>query len=153
MATLPRWVPTVCSDLNLMTFRMWMQKQDQLVAEDHKDLFMIIHEDPPVPAFIRHLLDTDVYNIWPTIMVNGTKIHIPRRPCTKIGCERCGVKGGYKFHWLGPWTCAASVHPSINTANDARHVWQNCTKCKFCKIANNPTKNQASTNAADSDTD
>ena len=71
--------------------------QEPIEAVKNLDLYLIAHEDPPVPGFIRNLLDTDVYNIWPKVHVDGKSKLVPRRPCTQHGCMRCGVKGGYKF--------------------------------------------------------
>ena len=132
MAHLPRWSPTVCSDYNLAAFQQWIPKQDPVEAAKYLDLYVVAHEDPPVPALIRGLLDDDVYNIWPRVHVNGQEILLARRPCTLQDCARCGVRGGYKFQWLGPWTCQASVRPTVVTAQMARQTWMACTSCPAC---------------------
>ena len=93
MANLPRWSPTVCSDYNLAAFQQWLPKQDLVEAAKYLDLYVIAHEDPPVPALIRGLLDSDVYNIWLRVQFDGQEILLPRRPCTQQGCSRCGVRG------------------------------------------------------------
>ena len=133
MASLPRWCPVVCSDLNLSAFQSWMQQQNHHTAEQYMDLYLIVHEDPPLPEFIKNLISTDVYNIWPTVTIDNIKVHIPRRPCVEVGCARCGARGGYKFHWQGPWTCLASVQPTITTAAETRRVWMQCNKCANCR--------------------
>ena len=132
MANLPRWSPTVCSDYNLAAFQRWLPKQDPAEAAKYLDLYVIAHDDPPVPAFIRSLLDSDVYNIWPRVQVDGQDILLPRRPRAQQGCSRCGVQGGYKFQWLGPWTCQASIRPNVATAHSARQIWMACSSCTAC---------------------
>ena len=102
MAHLPRWNPKVCSDYNLAAFQQWLPMQDPDEAAKYLDLFIVEHEDPPVPAFIRGLLDSDVYHIQPRIRVHGNEILIPRRPCSQPQCDLCGLRGGYKFQWMGP---------------------------------------------------
>ena len=132
MAHLPRWSPTVCSDYNLAAFLQLLPKQDLMEAVKYLDLYVVVHDDPPVPALIRDLLDSDVYNIWPRVQLDSQEIPLPRRPCTQQDCELCGTRGGYKFHWLGPWTCQASIHPNVATAHSARQIWMACTSCPAC---------------------
>ena len=132
MANLPRWCSTVCSDYNLAAFQRWIPLQCPVEASKYLDLYLIAHDDPPVPYFIRNLLDTDVYNIWPKVYVDGHYISLPRRPCAQHGCSRCGVKGGYKFQWIGPWTCQTSISPNVTSAHDARQKWMACFSCPAC---------------------
>ena len=133
MAHLPRWNPKVCSDYNLAAFQQWLPMQDPDEAAKYLDLFIVEHEDPPVPAFIRGLLDSDVYHIQPRIRVHGNEILIPRRPCSQPQCDLCGLRGGYKFQWMGPWTCQASLQASAATADIARQIWMACTSCPACR--------------------
>ena len=132
MADLPRWSPTVCSDYNLAAFQQWLPQQAPDEAAKYLHLYLIAHDDPPVPALIRGLLDSDIYNIWPRVQFGGQEVLIPRRPCTQQGCSRCGIRGGYKFQWLGPWTFQAAIHPTVATAQIARQRWMACISCPAC---------------------
>ena len=133
MAHLPRWNPMVCSDYNLAAFQQWLPTQDPVEATKFLELFIVEHEDPPVPPFLPGLSKFDVHHLRPRFRVNGEEILIPRRPCRQPQCDACGVRGGYQFHWLGPWTCQASLRASPATADRARQIWMACTSCPACR--------------------
>ena len=133
MAHLPRWHPTVCSDYNLAAFQQWLPMQDPVEGTKYLDLFIVEHADPPAPPFLSGLSKYDVHHLRPKVRVDGEEILIPRRPCRQPQCDACGVRGGYQFQWLGPWTCQASLRASHVTADRARQIWMACTSCPACR--------------------
>ena len=52
------------------------------------------------------------------------RYQIPVLDCQDVGCARCdaGV-GGYKFDWVGPWTCKNGRGTDANTS---RRQWMAC---------------------------
>ena len=134
MAHWPRWNSKVCSDYNLAAFQQWLPTQDPVEASKYLDLYIIEHSDPPGHPFLSGTSAGKVHHIHPRLCVGGKEILIPRRPCCQPSCDACGVRGGYQFQWMGPWTCHASLQASPATADHARQIWLACDTCRACRI-------------------
>ena len=133
MAHLPRWSPKICSDFNLAAFQQWLHMQDPTEGAQYLDLFIIEHADPPPPPFLACLPTSHVHHLRPKVRFGGVEIPIPVRPCQQPQCAACGVRGGYQFQWLGPWTCQAALRASLVSADSARKEWMACSACPACR--------------------
>jgi hypothetical protein len=81
----------------------------------------------------RMLRDGALKDVGPVARLsNGHEMAIRRAACTVTNCPRCATAGGYKFQWLGPWTCKASMESA--SPHEARSVWRTCRACSFCSL-------------------
>ena len=66
--------------------------------------------------------------------------------CEESGCLRCDSgRGGYRFHWVGPWTCRRVVDAGSQDGARGRAIWLNCTDCEACS---GPARRRPAGNAA-----
>ncbi len=106
--------PYVPSPLNLPSFLYWWKHATTAEQESAVGIYLIYHHDglavPAEPIKLR-------FN-------TGGMYNIPWRRCGNVGCERCtSRRGGYKFDWVGPWTC-------INLQDDEHNYgrWMECDR-------------------------
>ena len=53
--------------------------------------------------------------------------------CEDTMCPRCTSEwGGYRFQWLGPWTCTECI--TTTTPQQARATWARCSTCPACTL-------------------
>ena len=64
---------------------------------------------------------------------DGSMITIESYACADPVCVRCeSESGGYRFQWLGPWTCEEIMN--TNSPQLARYTWMRCTTCPACTL-------------------
>jgi hypothetical protein len=57
----------------------------------------------------------------------------PSVQCQQINCARCfGGRGGFRFNWVGPWTCTKAVNNS-DRFEDVTREWIKCSSDKACQ--------------------
>lgn len=99
MADLPRWVDQddVDSQAMLNAFVRYHYETSLALQEKHGvsyqpiwegQLSAIMHRDHPCLA---------------GMFKGGMPMRIPMRPCQKLVCARCGVRGGFVFRWYSPY--------------------------------------------------
>jgi hypothetical protein len=118
-------------EINTWTTR-FLTKEQQRSVQSHstklKNYIQVLDKDtrdPPLPLWLRHV---QVQDIKPSVRIAGEYHVIPQLPCQDPQCPRCDEKGGYKFHWLGPWTCRCSL--TMTTADATRLRWMQCCTCE-----------------------
>ena len=101
--------PYVLSPYNLTAFLKWAVTASEAELDSiMPEIYLIEHrwhiagdsdsemEPPPAPIINRE----DLQRVWELRQV----------PCKDLYCRRCrSGRGGYKFPWIGPWTCPATV--------------------------------------------
>ena len=99
MADLPRWVERwdVDSTAMLNAFVRYHYEVSEALKQKHGtsfqpiwegQLWSYIHENP---SFLDEMPKGQM------------PMQIPQRPCQKIDCARCGVRGGFVFRWYSPY--------------------------------------------------
>ena len=105
----------VPSDFNLGSFLEWVFKASPAEVEGVRHLYSVAHraDEPTEP--IR-------------LLRQGELLHaIPVWACMDVGCSRCLTRGGgYKFDWVGPWTCIAGEGAPGEDPGAARVRWFQC---------------------------
>ena len=91
----------VPSDFNLTSFSLLFGLSEAEERREAESLYVLVHR--PVPSIPE-------LSLW-----DGTRWQLPTRPCFAVGCDRCLNGGsGYRFQWVGPWTC---LHGRAGDAN------------------------------------
>ena len=123
------WHPKVLSDFNLAAFTSWCAAvHPDRAREVCRAVHVVLHQ--PEAAVQRRLDDGTAVAVPPSVVLrDGQSIQITTSACPGVDCRRCGVAGGFKFHWQGPWTCQQAVGalPGV-----ARGIWTECRSCAFC---------------------
>ena len=82
----------VPSDFNLTSFSLWFSLSEAEERGEAGSLCVLVHR--PVQLFPEFGLR------------DGTRWQLPTRSCFAVGCDRClNGRSGYRFQWVGPWTC------------------------------------------------
>ena len=116
------WVETIASDDNMIAFKKYVEHAPKAVTDRFKMLYTVEHRSClPITG--------------ETVDFAGTKIQLPHQLCpTPESCVRCtSRRGGFKFHWDGPWTCSTAKGTPATTC---RHTWRKCfyaQKCENCR--------------------
>ena len=97
----------VLSPCNLPSFLKWAATATEAELDAvMPEIYIIEHNmgsesdsefgPPPAPRIDRE----DLHRVWV----------LSQRMCTDLYCMRCrSGRGGYKFPWIGPWTCPTIV--------------------------------------------
>ena len=113
--------PFVPSDLNFCCFLSWASTCSDEQWQQKKDLYCIKHRrDSSLAAQCP---------IWPVLVhrPDGTCHQIQERNCMDVGCYKCFYKqGGFRFPWLGAWTCIRGVGSSLDSSLEIRERWLTC---------------------------
>ena len=124
--------PKILSDWNFSAFVEWCGREHPAKVMPVLRAIHIVDHTPP-PDVERMLRVGTLKDVGPVARLrNGNEMAIPRKACIDTNCPRCAIAGGYKFQWLGPWTCKASMDSA--SAQQARIVWRTCRACSFCSL-------------------
>ena len=108
--------PQVASDFNLTMFLQYVRMAGQEYQLRLLSLPMIQHQ--PVGENIQVKLRDGQYR------------ELASTTCQATNCPRCdSYFGGYKFQYIGPWTCQRSIGLS---PQQARRTWIECKECTMC---------------------
>ena len=96
----------VITPVNLSAFLLWATTATE---EDLDKAFDVIY-------MVEHRMDEAIFGDTPVapVVIERDDLDriftIPRRPCYTVPCQRCRTgRGGYRFRWVGPWTCRNSI--------------------------------------------
>ena len=110
----------------------------------------LVPSDMNLSAFLRHLQNYSVdkqlrlgklrmMQHWPygSPISFKTKdnqmVEIKLYECEDPSCDRCNTgTGGYRFQWIGPWTCSTAT--TASTPYLARTAWRQCEECPACTV-------------------
>ena len=117
--------PRVLSPTNWEMFETWAARADLFdLADTLLKVYLVAHREPdnlrevPRPPVIIQRADLDMY------------FTVKQTTCDNPRCWRClERKCGYRFDWVGPWTCQCILGEAgmPNREIMARH--RNCTIC------------------------
>ena len=100
----------VPSDFTLTSFSLWFSLSEAEQRREAESLYVLVHR--PVQLFPAFGLR------------DGTRWQLPTRSCFVVGCDRClNGRSGYRFQWVGPWTC---LHGRAGDPATARQQWREC---------------------------
>ena len=115
----------VLSPINYDMFETWAASADLFdLADALLKVYLVAHREEdhlgevPRPPVIIQRPDLDMY------------FTVKEKPCEHPRCRKClERKGGYRFDWVGPWTCQCIVAlvPTTLPALRERHL--NCPRC------------------------
>ena len=107
----------VPSDLNLSTYLHFVRNVPYEKQQRLGKLMMMQHHPMGEPVCWR--------------CKDGSMIVVESYACTEPACARCLSEwGGYRFQWLGPWTCTETMN--TDTPQQSRITWMRCTTCPAC---------------------
>ena len=128
------WIP---SDFNYQAYMCWLSAQPLGVALHlGQALPLINHRDaPPGVIFIGGRMykvrDIEAKLAHPE---STTPLALKNIQCEEETCYRCQHQcGGYRFHWVGPWTCRRVAMASPQEATISKAMWLNCADCEACR--------------------
>jgi hypothetical protein len=130
---------TVLSDCNLSNFIALARRVDPLRAMTWIRHCPVTDHRMETPA-IAASLGVPVQHITPqVVLANSTMVPMTVVACRQAVCHRCerGI-GGYRFQWLGPWSCEAAHG---NTVLEGRQAWMRCMNaagCPACRRCQTP---------------
>ena len=89
----------------------------------------------PLLVQLEHLFTVEHLCAWGPAL--GGADGQPVTACQDAGCERCiAGRGGFRFNWIGPWTCVQAVG-NASSPEDVTRRWVACSEgggCKACKF-------------------
>ena len=105
--------PNVLSPHNLAMFGKWAETaSEEELDQVMPTIFLLSHQwrspegdnlsHPPAPVVVRPDL--------------GKTYTMRTVPCEDMFCQRCiSGLGGYKFPWIGPWTCPSIIGDALTS--------------------------------------
>ena len=109
---------TIPSDYNLSKFFTFLLDQPDHVQDRLINLTVMQHK-----PFVEST---------PTLNYKGKVLTMQHAACTEAPCHRCETeRGGYRFQYIGPWTCAKITAVSLPPF-EARRTWLQCKECLCC---------------------
>lgn len=117
----------VLSDFNLGAFMSWLARSDPVRARVYIQECPIFNHGDSMPGIT--VLDPSVR------LLDGRSHTLRSIPCTTPMCDRCrSGRGGYRFHYVGPWTCLNSFGDALmdKSPAGARAAWLSCQSCPAC---------------------
>ena len=109
---------TIPSDYNLSKFVTFLFDQPDHVQARLINLTIMQH---------RPFVDSN-----PMLNSKGRLLTIQHTACTEALCHRCETgMGGYRFQFIGPWTCLKITTVPLPPF-EARRTWLQCKECFYC---------------------
>ena len=121
--------PDVVSDLNLGAFLEWLGRVGLTQAMAYIRACKIIN---------HRVAHDNIPTLDPQVRLADGKFYpLQSVDCQQQNCDRCRAsRGGYKFQYVGPWTCEESFGDALQdkTPLGARTAWLNCARCRACSV-------------------
>ena len=86
--------------------------------------------------FIKHKVPDWLEDMCPHLPVIidredlGYRFRLMEQDCSDPNCNRCYVRGGFAFKWVGPWSCPCIVGDETTSPQDLVQQWLNCPRCR-----------------------
>ena len=112
----------VPSELNLASYIIWATRASSAEFEKTKSLYIVDHRRRST------WLTRIAVDVPAQVHREGMPTHyVPKRLCMNVGCPRCDdQRGGFRFPWLGDWTCRNGVGNPNEDSLTTRQRWLDC---------------------------
>ena len=117
--------PFVVSPQNYEMFERWAAEAElnDLVTA----LLKIGLQEHRAPDWVEEYPSPEVVIDRPDL---NMRFVVNKTPCNDPQCHRCQRrKGGYRFRWVGPWTCPCIVGDATTPPQDLVQRHRNCRIC------------------------